>query len=138
MEVIMLKLLGRRQPLKDHAFSAEKSFDATLHVDHLDDDQRWLSLSFVTNPDGQNVSRFGLAIYPRDFGELARMMVDADPTAAMQAFGIAMQAVQVERRQQTVGEDAAYRAVARKFRKSNARSCQNKENANGSQPSVTR
>src|SRR5438552_17426935 len=72
---IAMKLSVRRQPLKDHAFSAEKSFDATLDVDHLDDDQRWLSLSFVTNPDGQNVSRFGLAIYPSDVGEVARMMV---------------------------------------------------------------
>ena len=97
----MLKLSVRRAPLSDHSYSAEQSFDATLSVGHMgvDDDRRWLELRFATNPEGRNVSLFGLAIYPSDFAELARMMVEADPAAAIHAFGAAMQTAEIERRQ---------------------------------------
>ncbi|MFB9267347.1 hypothetical protein ACFFWD_30070 [Bradyrhizobium erythrophlei] len=70
-------------------------------------DQRWLTLSFATNPEGQRVSRFSLAIYSRDFVEPARMMVETDPKAAIQAFGAAMQVAEIERRQPTETDEAA-------------------------------
>ena len=93
----MLKLPVRRQPLSEHSDPAEKSYEATLIVDHIED-QQWLNLSFATNPDGQNVSLFNLAVHPRHFAEVTRMMVEADPAAAIHAFGAAMQTAEVERR----------------------------------------
>jgi hypothetical protein len=50
----MLKLTVRRQPLSEHSYFAEKSFEATLRVEHVND-HRWLDLSFATNTDGAGV-----------------------------------------------------------------------------------
>jgi hypothetical protein len=106
----MLKLHVRRQPLRDHSYFAEKSFEATLFVGSLgvgDEDQRWIELRFATNADGQRVSIFDLAIYPRDFAELAKLMVEADPAAAIHAFGVAMQTAEVQRRQGAACDEEA-------------------------------
>jgi hypothetical protein len=86
----MLKLSVRRQPLSDHSYFAERSFEATLSVRRLGDppdDQTWLELGFVTNPNGKKVSLFQCGINPWHFAKVARMMVEADPTAAIHAFG---------------------------------------------------
>jgi hypothetical protein len=71
------------------------------------DDQRWLELRFATNADGKNVGCFETAIYPRHFAELARMMVEADPEAAIHAFGAAMQTAEVERRRPAANDEEA-------------------------------
>jgi hypothetical protein len=104
----MLKLHIRRQPLSDHSYFAEKSYEATLFVGHLgicDEDQRWIELRFATNADGQRVSVFDLAIYPRNFAELAKLMIEADPVIAIRAFGAAMQIAEVERRRGTASDE---------------------------------
>jgi hypothetical protein len=102
----MLKLRVRRQPLSDHSYKAEASFDASLSVEHAgfcDNDQRWLELRFATNA----VSLFDSAIYPNDFAELARMMVEVDPEAAIHAFGAALQTAEVERRRPAESDEEA-------------------------------
>jgi hypothetical protein len=64
----MLKLSVKRQPMSEHSYFAEKSFEATLRVGHLGENNRWLYLSFATNADGQRVSlsilRFILVTLP--------------------------------------------------------------------------
>jgi hypothetical protein len=40
----MLKLTVRRQPMSEHSYFAENSFEATLKVEHVDD-HRWINLS---------------------------------------------------------------------------------------------
>lgn len=103
-----MKLSVRRQPLSDHSYFAEKTYEATVFVDRLmDDSQRWLSLNFATNPDGERVSVFDIAISPMHFVELARMMVEADPGAAINAFGAALQTAEVERRAPIKAAEAA-------------------------------
>lgn len=95
----MLKLSMLREPSSDQSYFARKSYEATLFVDHNGPpyDQRWLGLSFATNPAGKNVSLFRMAIYPEHFAELARMMIEADPVVAVRAFGAAMQSADLER-----------------------------------------
>jgi hypothetical protein len=102
----MLKLTVRRQPLSEHSYFAEKTFEATLRVEHVND-HRWIDLSFATNTDGQKISLFDLAISPKHFADVARMMAEAEPAAAIQAFGAAMQSADVERRLPTKDVQAA-------------------------------
>jgi hypothetical protein len=105
----MLRLTVIRQPLSGGRF-AKKSFEATLSVEHLgvsNDEQRWLDLTFAIKPDGKHGSLFDLAIAPKDFADLARMMVEADPAAAIHAFGVAMQSADIERRTPKKDAEAA-------------------------------
>jgi hypothetical protein len=105
----MLRLTVIRQPQSGGRF-AKKSSEATLSVEHLgvsNDEQRWLDLTFAIKPDGKHGSVFGLSISPSDFAELARMMVEADPAAAIHAFGAAMQSADIERRVPTEALQAA-------------------------------
>jgi hypothetical protein len=44
-------------------------------------------------------SEFYAHISPREFSALARMMMEADPPAAIIAFGEALQTVQIQRRE---------------------------------------
>src|SRR6516165_5590810 len=99
----MLKLNMRRGPLRDHRWPVEKLVEATLLVDGWGPPQRWLSLTFVTSPDGVASSRFHTAIHPRHFAEVAQMMVEADPEAAIRAFGKAMENVHIEKRKDQAG-----------------------------------
>jgi hypothetical protein len=106
-EVHMLKLSVRREPLSDHSYFAEKSYEASLTVVRMDDDNGCLGLRFATNPNGRKVNLFGMSIPARHFAELARMMVEADPAAAIHAFGAAMQTADVERRRPAASNEEA-------------------------------
>jgi hypothetical protein len=100
----MLRLPVIRQPQSDHTYRAEKSFEASLSVEHaVPNGVRWLELRFGTNGG----SNFNLAIAAKDFVELARMMVETDPAAAIHAFGAAMQTAEVERLRPASDEEAA-------------------------------
>jgi hypothetical protein len=89
----ILKLKVTRSPEKDHSIHAEEQFPASLTT-WGDDSQGWLYLSFSTGSD-KKASFFEITVPPRHFAALAQMMVDADPQAALQAFGKAMANVQV-------------------------------------------
>jgi hypothetical protein len=97
----MLHLPVTRMPFCDHRYFA-KTFEATLSVEQAGtpaDHQhhhRWLELGFSTNPNGQKVSLFRIPIFPRHFAQIVRMMVEAHPTAAVQAFGAALRAAEAE------------------------------------------
>jgi hypothetical protein len=52
-------------------------------------------------------SRFHTAIHPRHFAEVAQMMVEADPEAAIRAFGKAMENVHIEKRKDQAGSHEA-------------------------------
>jgi hypothetical protein len=73
----------------------------------MDDDNGCLGLRFATNPNGRKVNLFGMSIPARHFAELARMMVEADPAAAIHAFGAAMQTADVERRRPAASNEEA-------------------------------
>ncbi|MDH2342380.1 hypothetical protein QCM77_35260 [Bradyrhizobium sp. SSUT18] len=101
----MLKLSFMRQPISDHAYSARKSFDATLSMDHNgrpNDEQRWLRFGFCDEPNGH---LYASAIYPRDFERIARLMIETDPVAAIHAFGAALQGAPIERQDPMLGDD---------------------------------
>ena len=97
----MLHLPVTRMPFCDQSYFA-KTFEATLSVEQIgrpDDHQHhhgWLALGFSANPNGHKVSLFRIPIFPRHFAQIVRMMVEADRTAAIQAFGAALQAAEVE------------------------------------------
>ncbi len=95
----MLKLSITQSPLKEHSYFAEKTLAGSLQVVRVPGDFRFLALSFVTNPDGERSSQFSTGIDPKQFEELARMMMDADPQAAVRAFGTALQTAEVQRRE---------------------------------------
>jgi hypothetical protein len=103
----MLKLNMRRGPLRDHSWPAEKSAEATLLVDGWGPPRRWLSLTFVTSPDGVADSRFHGTIQPRHFTDVAQMMVEADLEAAIRAFGKAMENVRIQKRNDERSSDEA-------------------------------
>ncbi|MGY0574308.1 hypothetical protein ACTGJ9_027220 [Bradyrhizobium sp. RDM12] len=103
----MLKMSVLRRPLSDHPYSSRKSFEGALSVDHNgppNDEQRWLRFGFCDEPNGH---LYAAAIYLRDFEKLARLMVEADPVAAIHAFGAALQAAPIERQQAMLGDDVA-------------------------------
>lgn len=93
----ILRLTAQRQPDSDHQLSQRSSFDASMAVDHNDGYQRWLELRFAV-PEARGHSRFHVPFYPTDFAALARIMIEADPAAAVHAFGGAMQLAEIERR----------------------------------------
>jgi hypothetical protein len=69
-------------------WSAWRDFEASL--------QEWAGhvlIAFSTNPDGPKGSAYNVTIAPNEFGKMAQMMVRANPTAAIRAFGTAMQEI---------------------------------------------
>lgn len=51
-----------------------------------------IEVEFSTEPNWNGwPQRFGTSIYPRDFKDLAKFMVEADPQEAIKAFGSALQ-----------------------------------------------
>jgi hypothetical protein len=54
-----------------------------------------LTLAFSLPQGGKKQTRYEIPILDRDFGELADIMMKADPQAAIRAFGKAMQNVQI-------------------------------------------
>jgi hypothetical protein len=95
----MLKLSINQSPVSDHSYFAEKTLSGSLFVDGISDDLRYLALRFATNPDGRRSSLFSTAILPKHFEEVARMMLEADPQAAIRAFGTVLQTAEVQRRE---------------------------------------
>jgi hypothetical protein len=102
----MLKLKIDRSPMREHHPNQEKSFEAVLRP-ICTDVRQVLHFSFATNADGERASYFTLVIGPRHFAELARMMIETDPAAAIHAFGAAMQTAKVERRRPPIDGEAA-------------------------------
>jgi len=103
----MLKLSINQSPLSDHSYFAEKTLAGSLHVVSMPNDFRFLELRFATNPDGRRSTLFSTGISAKHFEEVARMMIEADPEAAIRAFGTAMQAAQIQRREPNSSESAA-------------------------------
>lgn len=109
-EITMLHLPVTRMPFCDHSYFA-KTFEATLSVEQAgtpcnhQHHHRWLELGFSSNPNGQKVSLFRIPIFPRHFAQIARMMVEAHPTAAIQAFGAALQAAEAESQRPEAGAE---------------------------------
>lgn len=56
-----------------------------------DDEHRYIHIQFVTNPDRERRSAFWTGLGPRNFTELARLMMKANAPAAIRAFGVALQ-----------------------------------------------
>jgi hypothetical protein len=103
----MLKFNIRRSPLSDHSYFAEKTFEASLFVGHMKEDSpRWLELRFAAGTD-ERTSIFEGAIGARDFSSVATMMMEADPEAAIRAFGKAMEFARVQRRDEIASDEAA-------------------------------
>ncbi len=57
---------------------------------------RCVLIKFTTNPDGQRGNAFRVTIGREEFRELAAVMMSADPTAAIRAFGAAMQEAEIQ------------------------------------------
>ena len=105
----MLKLNIRRSPLSDHSYDAEKTFEASLFVEHMgasDPDPKWLQLRFATGTE-ERTSIFEAAIKPRDFASVVEMMMEADPAATIHAIGKALQTAQIQRRSNETSVDEA-------------------------------
>ena len=90
-----LELEVTRSPNGEHHYSSEETFNALLRVQKIADQFECLRFSFVTNPGGQKQTNFDSYINPRNFTQLAAMMVEADPEFAVKAFGQALQLVSV-------------------------------------------
>jgi hypothetical protein len=71
-----MQLRFKRSRYEDHSYFAEKSYDGHIRI-----------CCVSTNPDGVRRSTFGAGIGPNQFEELARLMVEVDPRAAIRAFG---------------------------------------------------
>jgi hypothetical protein len=99
MTVMPLKFT--RSPYKDHSYSAEVSMDGQLYTRPGDG---YIGIHFSTDPDRHNRSYFSAGINPHKFEELARLMVEADPQAAVRAFGAAIQDVEIQKREKGPSE----------------------------------
>ena len=91
-----MPLKFRREPYRDHSYSAEMSFAGRMCAMSVDG---YIGIQFSTKPDGLRRSHFRAAIGPAKFEELARLMVEVDPQAAIRAFGAAMQDVEIQKRE---------------------------------------
>ena len=80
----------RREPKSEHGYFAKKDLDGFICAAQITQDYRCLRIGFETNPGGQG-SLFNAYIASRDFGDLAKEMLSADPQAAIRAFGAALQ-----------------------------------------------
>jgi hypothetical protein len=93
--VIVMPLQFKREPYKNHSYSAVVSFDGQIYT-RLGDG--YIGIHFSTNLDGRGRSYFSAGIGPSNFEDLARMMVEVDPQAAIRAFGAAMRDVEIQKR----------------------------------------
>jgi hypothetical protein len=98
-----MRVQFRREPKSDHNYFVERTFDAYIGPVRFPDDSRALRIAFATNPGGQG-SLFNGYIMSRDFGDLAKEMLEADPESAIRAFGAALQEFGVEK---SIDADAA-------------------------------
>jgi hypothetical protein len=76
----------------------EKSYDGQMRVWH-EHSYSYLEIGFSTNPDGIRRCTFSAGIGPDKFEELARLMVEAEAQGAIRAFGAALQAVEIQKRE---------------------------------------
>jgi hypothetical protein len=51
-----------------------------------------VGLTFTSNPEGANDSRFQASVAPDSFRDMAEAMMRANPTEAIKAFGAALEA----------------------------------------------
>jgi hypothetical protein len=91
-----------RSPESSTEHRDERRFKGRLYVMSWTQEQWGLEIAFSTNPmgddpKGHDHSRFRAAIGPRQFEKLARIMREADPQAAIRAFGAAMRDVEIAR-----------------------------------------
>jgi hypothetical protein len=94
--VMHMQLWFKRSRYEDHSYFAEKSYDGHMRI-----------CCVSANPDGVRRSTFGAGIGPNQFEELARLMVEVDPRAAIRAFGAGMRDVEVEKREVDSSETVA-------------------------------
>jgi hypothetical protein len=78
-----------------------KKYEAWVGATEVLAGQWYLSVAFITNPDGQKRSSFDGVISPDNFNDLAKEMMKVDPVAAIKAFGAAMQEIQAASIQET-------------------------------------
>jgi len=84
-------LKAYRHPYQSHDDLLDREeYDAHLVVLRYVRDYRLMEIKFATNPNGLNRSRFTVPIPSSEFGELAKKMIEADPQAAIKAFGAAI------------------------------------------------
>ena len=87
----------RSQRGSDSSWVTKKEYKGYLRVERITldypDHYGYLVILFGTNPDGQRGNTYDVRVFPREFAEVARAMMEADPTAAIKAFGAAMQDV---------------------------------------------
>jgi hypothetical protein len=104
-----MKLTFTRSPYEEHHPLAEKDFDGSISrcISNSFQGAGYLQISFSTNPDGQKRSTFSAPIGPKQFEELARLMVEADPQAAIRAFGSAMKDIEIQKRETDTSEVVA-------------------------------
>jgi hypothetical protein len=91
-----MQLKFTRSPYKDHSYSAEESMDGQIYTRPGDG---FIGIHFSTNADRRSRSYFSAGIGPNQFEELARLMVEVDPQAAIRAFGAAMQDVEIQKQE---------------------------------------
>jgi hypothetical protein len=100
--VMHMHLKFTRSPYEDHSYFAEKSYDGQMRIwrtETRDQSYGYLEIGFSTNPNGQRRSTFTAGIGPYQFGEMARLMVEADPQAAIRAFGAAIKDIEIQKRE---------------------------------------
>ncbi len=104
-----MQLTFRRSPVEEHSYFAEKSYDGHIRIWRLSHEKScgYLEIGFTTNPDGQRRSAFSAGISPEQFEELAQLMVEADPQAAIRAFGAAMRDVEIQKLEADSSETVA-------------------------------
>jgi len=78
----------QREQRESENVEAWRDYDAALEPW-----DQYVLIKFTTNPDGQKGNIFRVTIGRDEFKELAQAMMHADPSAAIKAFGAAMQAV---------------------------------------------
>jgi hypothetical protein len=99
-----------RSPDSSIGYFAGRRFKGFLNLVRWTEEQWGIEMGFTTNPSGPNRSRFRAAIDPQQFEKLARIMMEADPQAAIVAFGAALRDAEVTRVQKPSSDSD--RAVA--------------------------
>ena len=105
-----MQLKFTRSPYEDHSYFAEKSCDGQTRIWRAEtrgQSYGYLEIGFSTNPSGQRRSTFTAGIGPNQFEEMARLMIEADPQAAIRAFGAAMKDVEIQKREIATSEVVA-------------------------------
>ena len=89
-------MLEVRRSQENDTFETRKHYKAGFCADFSGDGKHgWIRISFATNPDGRIQQRYQVVISPKDFEDVAREMLRADPEKAIRAFGAAMQDFEV-------------------------------------------